>query len=148
MSIDHVPAVPDPSVSGPVVGPVPGAVAAGLETAGVDAMLAARNAGAAVRIAGLIDAAQLDTAGSPRKLPMDLFPGVDPEVVRMVWERALVVGVRAGQLMGAPRFYRDKLERLQGELAEAGFRAMGRSVGRARAAVPGHPADVEDGRGH
>lgn len=119
-----------------------------LETARVDAVLCGRNAAAAVRIAGLIAAGQLDTAGSPRKLPMDLFPGADPEVVQAVWERALVVGVRAGQLMGAPRFYRDKLDRLQGVLAEAGFRAMGRSVGRARAGVPSHPVDSEDGREH
>lgn len=119
-----------------------------VEVGYVDAMLADRNAGAAVRIAGLIAAAQLDTVGSPRKLPMDLFPGADPEVVRVVWERALVVGVRAGRLMGAPRFYRDKLLRLQGVLADAGFAAMGRSVGRARAAVVGHPVDSEDGLEH
>lgn len=117
------------------------------ETGWVDGVLAGRNAGAAVRIAGLIAAGQLDTAGSPRKLPMDLFPGADPEVVRAVWERALVVGVQAGRLMGAPRFYRDKLLRLQGVLADAGFAVMGRSVGRARAAV-GHPVDSEDGQEH
>lgn len=132
ISASHVSAVPN----------------AELETGWVDGVLAGRNAGAAVRIAGLIAAAQLDTAGSPRKLPMDLFPGADPEVVRVVWERALVVGVRAGRLMGAPRFYRDKLLRLQGVLADAGFVAMGRSVGRARAAAVGHPVDSEDGLEH
>jgi hypothetical protein len=117
-------------------------------TARTDAVLNGRNAAAAVRIAGLIAAGELDTVGTPRKLPMDEFPDDDPEVVRRVWERALVVGVRAGQLMAAPRFYRDKLDRLQGELAAAGFEAMGRAVGRAREAVPGHPADSEDGYGH
>lgn len=139
MSIDQV-STPDPAA----IAAVPGA---DLETARTDAVLNGRNVAAAVRIAGLIAAGQLDTAGSPRKLPMDLFPGADPDVVQAVWERALVVGVRAGQLMSAPRFYRDKLDRLQGVLAEAGFRAMGRSVGRARATV-GHPVDSEDGQEH
>lgn len=139
MSVEQVPAAS---------GTTAGGVAGRWETARTDAVLNARNAEAAVRIAGLIAAGQLDTAGSPRKLPMDLFPDDDPEVVRRVWERALVVGVRAGQLMNAPRFYRDKLERLQGELAAAGFEAMGRSVGRAREAAAGHPVDSEDVHGH
>lgn len=122
------------------------------ETARVDAVLDARNTAAAVRLAGIIADAQLDTAGSPRKLPMDLFPEFPPEMVQAVWERALVVGVRAGQLLGAPRFYRDKLHRLQGELADAAYASMARSsdaVLSGPAAFPElHAVDDEEARGH
>lgn len=118
----------------------------------VDAVLAARALADGEHVAGLIAAAELDTAGTPDRLPADLFPDVDPEVVARVWQRALVVGIRAGQLMSAPRFRRDQLARLQGELASAGDFVMAGLVGRSRRvadAAPGwHPADFEDGRGH
>jgi hypothetical protein len=118
----------------------------------VDFVLAGRAVSTGAHIAGLIAAAQLDTVGTPRKLPADLFPGVDPAVVQEIWDRALVVGVRAGQLMTAPRFNRDRLARLQGELAEAGHAAMGGMVGRSRVvaerAPEWHPADDEIGREH
>lgn len=131
--------------------PVPPAVPdAAPGPSAVDSVLAARAVSNGERIAGLILAAQLDTVGTPRKLPMDLFPHPDPEVqalVQAVWERALVVGVRAGQFMGVPRFYRDKLYRLQGELAAAGYAAMGRGVGGslpvALRAPEVHPVDGE-----
>ena len=117
-----------------------------------DAVLTGRAMSSAEFLAGLIAAAELDTVGSPRKLPVDLFPDVDPLVVQRVWERALVVGVRAGRLMGAPRFHRDQLARLQGELREAGHHAMGGLVGRSVSAVERapewHPVDGEDGREH
>jgi hypothetical protein len=132
--------------------PIPPAVPEAVPGPSVDAVLAARARSVGEHLAGLIVAAELDTVGSPRKLPMDLFPGDDPEVVARVWARALVVGVRAGQLIGAPRFYRDKLTRLQGQLAEAGYAAMGRTVdpaARLAARAPEwHPADGEDGREH
>lgn len=118
----------------------------------MDAVLAARIRSAAEELAGLIAAAELDTVGTPRLLPADLFPDDDPETVARVWQRALVVGVRAGQLMQAPRFYRDKLARLQGELAAAGYAAMGRSVRGPLSAAqryPGlHAIDDEEARGH
>jgi hypothetical protein len=118
----------------------------------VDFVLAGRAVSTGAHIAGLIAAAQLDTVGTPRKLPADLFPGVDPAVVQEIWDRALVVGVRAGQLMNAPRFNRDKLARLQGQLTEAGFLAMGGMAGQSRVAAERapewHPADGEDGREH
>lgn len=117
-----------------------------------DLVLAGRAVSTGEHIAGLIAAAQLDTVGTPRKLPMDLFPDDDPEVVARVWQRALVVGVRAGQLMGSPRFSRDKLARLQGELLEAGHAAMsgmvGRSLSAAERAPEWHPADGESEREH
>ncbi|MFF7527276.1 hypothetical protein [Streptomyces pseudovenezuelae] len=120
--------------------------------AGVDGVLAGRAGVAGEYVAGLIAAAELDTVGTPRKLPMDLWPDQDPALVQEIWNRALVVGVRAGQLMAAPRLYRDKLTRLQGELAEAGFAAMGRTVGPAVGAAwrapEWHPVDGEDGREH
>jgi len=83
------PTLPAASAPGDDAGP-------GAEVAHVDAVLDARNAAAAVRLAGIIAAAELDTAGSPRRLPMDLFPGYPAEMVQAVWDRALVVGVRAG----------------------------------------------------
>jgi hypothetical protein len=117
-----------------------------------DLTLAGRAVSTGQHVAGLIAAAQLDTAGTPRKLPRDLFPGVDPEVVQEIWDRALVVGVRAGQLMAAPRFNRDRLARLQGELTQAGFLAMGGMAGRSRQvaerAPAWHPVDGEVGRSH
>lgn len=121
------------------------------ESPAVDVALARRAVSDAEHIAGLIVAGQLDTAGTPDRLPMDLFPGVDPEVVARVWQRALVVGIRAGQMSQSPRFRRDQLARLQGELAEAGHFAMAGLVGRSRrvadAAPVWHPADSESARG-
>lgn len=122
------------------------------DPAAVDAVLAERARSDGEFIAGLILAAELDTVGSPRKLPMDLWPDADPAVVAEVWSRALAVGVRAGRFMSAPRFYRDKLASLQGQLAEAGFAAMGRGVGPAveeAYRAPGwHPMDGEVEREH
>lgn len=120
------------------------------EVPAVDAALARRAVSDGEHIAGLIVAGELDTAGTPDKLPADLFPDVDPEVVARVWQRALVVGIRAGQMSQSPRFRRDQLARLQGELAEAGHFAMAGLVGRSRrvadAAPVWHPADGETAR--
>ncbi|MFF1298105.1 MULTISPECIES: hypothetical protein [unclassified Streptomyces] len=117
-----------------------------------DAVLAARAAAAGEHLAGLIAAAQLDTVGTPRKLATDLFPDDDPETVARVWARALAVGVRAGQLMGTPRFYRDKLATLRGQLEDAGYAAMGRTMGpvlsAAERAPEWHLVDGEFGREH
>jgi hypothetical protein len=118
----------------------------------VDFVLAGRAVSAGAHIAGLIAAAQMDTAGTPRKLPADMWPDEDPVLVQAIWDRALVVGVRAGQLMGAPRFNRDKLARLQGQLMEAGHVAMGGMVARSLSTVEQvpepHPVDAETGREH
>lgn len=121
-------------------------------TARVDEVLDARNREAAEILAGLIADAQLDTAGSPSKLPQDEFPDDDPDTVRRVWARALVVGMRAAELKRSPFFYRDKLERLQRELDAAGFAAMGRSSARVLAGASTYPelhvVDDEKARGH
>lgn len=118
----------------------------------VDAVLAARNAATAAYLAGLIADAQLDTIGTPDKLPQDEFPDDDPETVLRVWQRAIVVGMRAERLKGSPFFYRDTLRRLQGELTAAGFAAMARDSARVLsgpAAYPElHAVDDEEARGH
>jgi hypothetical protein len=122
------------------------------EVARVDAVLVARIDSAAEYIAGLIADAMLDTAGSVSKLPQDEFPDYPPEMVAEVAQRFLVVGMRAERLRGSPHLNRDKLARLQRELDEAGFVAMG---GRSRAVLSGparypelHAIDDEEARGH
>jgi hypothetical protein len=120
--------------------------------AAVDAMLAARASEAGAYIAALIVAAELDTVGTPQKLPMDLFPDDAPDTVIRVWARALAVGYRAGQLSPSPRFYRDRLATLQALLDEAGYAVMGRTLGPvlavAQRAPEWHPVDGEFGREH
>lgn len=124
----------------------------GAEVARVDAVLDARIRATAEELAGLIAAAALDTAGSPRQLAMDEFPDYPPEMVMAVFKRGVVVGVRGGQFMQSPRFYRDKLHRLQAELTQAGYVAMGRSARKPLSAAeryPGlHAIDDEEARGH
>lgn len=118
-----------------------------------DRLLAERATGGGEFLAGLLAAAALDTVGRPDRLPADLFPGLPAEAVAVVWERALAVGFRAGRLAAAPRFHRDTLSRLRGELEAAGWVAMADVAGRAVAVVeasPAHPADGETavGREH
>jgi hypothetical protein len=101
---------------------------------------------------GLLVAALVDTAGSPRKLPADMWPDVDPVVVQEIWDRACVVAVRAAQFASSPWLHRDRLDRLQEKLAAAGFEAMAGSVRRSRALVApvseGLSADSEIAREH
>ncbi|MFF1574730.1 hypothetical protein ACFVWR_18475 [Leifsonia sp. NPDC058292] len=143
MSIDHSPATTETTDA-------TGADAAAFEQAQTDMVLGGRTTATAHHLTGLIAAAQLDTVGTPRKLARDLFPDVDPAVVQEIWDRSAAVHYRAGQMSGAPRFHRDKLARLQRQLAEAGFAAMAGQVQRAVAmAVREHPADdASDGREH
>lgn len=122
-------------------------------TVQADMVLAGRATMSAEYLRGLILAGQVASAGAPRKLPLDLFPGfpdADPVLIQEVWDRALVVGMRMERLAARPYYYRDQLERLRGELEAAGFAAMAGSVGQVLAtAVPEHPADGEsEGRGH
>jgi len=55
-------------------------------------------------------------------------------------------------LMQAPRFYRDKLHRLQAELTQAGYVAMGRAARKPLSAAARYPelhaVDDEEARGH
>jgi len=123
---------------------------AGFEVMRADAVFTGRAMSSAEFLTGLLVNAQLETVGRPDKLPADLFPDVDPVVVQRIWERALAVGLHAGRVSSAPRMYRDQLERIAGQFAEAGFHAMGGSVARSRRLVAPesvHPADGEVGGG-
>ena len=111
-----------------------------------DAMLCGRAASSGEFLAGLILTGQLETVGRPDRLPQDLFPHVDPDVVQAIWDRALAVGLHAGRVSAAPRLYRDQMLRVQGEFAEVGWHAMARMVGRSRRLVAPHPADGETAR--
>jgi hypothetical protein len=131
----------------PAPAPVPSAGEdAQFEVMRADAVFTGRAMSSGQFLAGLIANGQLETVGRPDKLPQDLFPGVDPVVVQAVWERALAVGFHAGRVSSAPRLFRDQLERIADQLAEAGFHAMGGSVARSRGLVAPesvHPADGE-----
>src|ERR1044072_3532105 len=124
---------------------------AAFEVMRVDAVLTGRAMSAAEFLTGVLLNAQLETVGRPDKLPADLFPDEDPVVVQRIWDRGLAVGFHAGQVSSDPRRYRDQMERVEGLLMEAAFRAMGGSVARSRRLVApevSHPADGEDPRGH
>jgi hypothetical protein len=103
----------------------------------VDTVLGERARSSGEFLAGLIAAGELATVGSPRLLPQDLFPDGDPELVRVVWDRALAVGLYAGRVSVMPRFRRDELARIQEQLCAAGFRVMGGMVGGSRGLVEG-----------
>jgi hypothetical protein len=120
------------------------------ETMRTDAVLTGRAMSSGEFLAGLLAAAQLDIAGTPRKLPADLWPGVDAVVVQEIWDRACAVAWRAAQFAGSPRLFGPRLHVLQEQLTEAGFHAMGGSVARSRRLVApeSHPADGEVTRGH
>ncbi|MFE1949956.1 hypothetical protein ACFW9D_05740 [Streptomyces sp. NPDC059524] len=121
---------------------------AAYETSRTDLVLGGRAILSGEYVAGLILAAQLDTAGTPRKLPTDLFPDADPVLVQEVWDRAMAVGVRCGRMLSTPRLSRDVLARLRDDLARAGHAAMAGMVARAAAtAALTHPADGESARG-
>lgn len=123
--------------------------AAGCEVTTVDAVLAGRARSAGEFLAGVLAAAELDTAGTARKLPADTWPSVDPEVVQEIWNRACVVTWRAAQFAGSGWLYRDRLEAVQAQLEEAAYVVMGSLVGRSRRLVAPeltHPADGEQGR--
>lgn len=114
-----------------------------VDVAHADGVLAARAMSSAVFLAGLLANGQLATVGRPDKLPADLFPHVDPDVVQAIWDRALAVGLHAGRVSASPRLHRDQMARVQAEFEAIGFHAMGRSVARSRALVAPHPADGE-----
>jgi hypothetical protein len=117
------------------------------ETAYADGVLSGRVMSSAVFLAGLLANSELETVGRPDRLPQDLFPHVDPDVVEAIWQRALAVGLHAGRVSASPRLYRDQFARVQGLFEAAGFHAMGRAVSRSRRLVAPHPADGEGARG-
>lgn len=126
------------------ISPSPAADDSANETVMVDLVLAGRNVGAAPFVAGLLSAAQLATAGSPRKLARDVWPGVDPAVVQEIYERGLEVGVYAARMYDRPRFHRDELERIRSQFEEASHVAMGGLAGRSLRLIDA-PAPEGDG---
>lgn len=142
----NTPPAPTPGDDHPA--PAPSAPGPDTDHAAVDAdrVLAERCADNGQWLAGIIAAAQLDTLARPAKLPADLYPNLPADDVQAIWARALAVGYRAGHLAAAPRYNRDLIDRLQAELAVAGYTAMARHVQHTTtltAHAPAHPADDE-----
>lgn len=120
--------------------PVPNNVVA------ADSELAERCEDAGQYLAGILAAGMLDTVGRPTRLPEQMWPHVDPAVVRTIWEAGLAVGFRAGGLAGRPRWAPEDLDRVQTALDAAGYRGMARLASRSASLhPPRHPADT-DGR--
>ncbi|MFJ1900435.1 hypothetical protein [Streptomyces sp. NPDC088115] len=115
-------------------------------TAVVDQVLADRCQTSGDYLAGLLAASTLEAAGTPRKLPEVLFPDYEPDTVRAVWDAALAVGYRAGQLSVRPSWTPDALIRHRAALADAGYMAMAAKAARSARLHPPrspHPADHE-----
>ncbi|MEU6016938.1 hypothetical protein ABZ826_23675 [Streptomyces sp. NPDC047515] len=120
------------------------AVATAEPSAPADQILAERCQSSGEYLAGLLAAAMLDTAGTPKKLPELLFPDVDPWVVRQIWDAALPVGFRAGKLAAQPSWTPEALDRLRAQLQDAGYEAMAGKAARSRSIhPPRHPADAD-----
>lgn len=127
--------------------PVPASADATPAESGVadtDHALAERCTSAGEYLAGLLAAAELDTVGRPAQLPEDLFPYLAPWDVRMVWDRALAVGYRAGQMSANPQWTPAALDRLRDALAKAGYGQMAAQTARSHHTTTPtrpHPAD-------
>lgn len=120
-----------------------------LPASAADFVLGGRNVSAGQHIAGLLSAGLLETAGTPRELPRDLFPDADPDLVQQIWDRAAAMGFYAGQVYADPGRRRKELMRLQERYRQAAFEAMGAMVGRSLSLVTAaHPADDGGPRGH
>lgn len=116
---------------------------------GADTALVRRARTSAEYLAGLIAEAMVDVVGRPDRLPELLFPDLDPAAVRRVWDAALAVGYRAGQIAHRPAWNTVSLDRLRTQLYDAGYRGMGRIVEAAAYAAPSRPepGPVEAGEG-
>lgn len=118
----------------------------------VDEVLAGRHVSAGAYLAGLMAAAQLETVGRVDRLPRDLFPDADPDLVQAVWERACAVVWRAAERYFAARQDPVVLRELQAGLEAAAHHAMAGLVGEAarvaRRAGAVHPADGRLEREH
>lgn len=109
---------------------------------GVDEQLAGRCEDHGQYLAGLIADSMLEHVGTPDKLPELLFPDIDPDVVRRIWQTALPVGVNLGHYLSRPRGTREGLDRLRAALNESSHQAMARLANRsANTLAPAHPAD-------
>lgn len=124
----------------------------GVDVGQADLVLAGRHVSTAQYLAGLMAGAELDTAGRADRLPRDLFPEGEPELVQEVWERACAVTWRAAGLYFAARTDPAVLAKLRDEFEEAGFHAMAGTTGRTlrivERAASVHPADGRPEREH
>lgn len=120
------------------------------ETSRVDQVHGGRATMTADYLRSLIVAGTLAAVGTPRKLPMDLWPDDDPAVVQPAYERGVAVGFHMARFAKNPYLYRDELARMQAECSEAAYAAMAGMLGPVLAtAVPEHPADGgSEGREH
>lgn len=100
-------------------------------------------------LAGLIADGILDTVGRPAKLPELMWPHVDPELVRLIWEAGVAAGFAAGRTAGRPQWTRERLDRARTALQEAGYEGMAHIVARTNTLHPQpHPADHTTPRSH
>ena len=120
-------------------------------TAAADEWLTDRARTTADVIAGLIVSGMLHHVGRPQRLPELMFPHLDPQHVRQVWDAAAVVGYLAGRQQSRSRWETTGLDDAATLLHAAGFEAMGRCVRATAHAAPSRPieptAAVGDGDG-
>lgn len=125
---------------------------AAFERMRADSVIASRSMSAGQFIAGLLAAAELESAGTPEKLPAETWPDVDPVAAQEIWNQACLVAWRAARYAGSSRLSAERLQALQDQLAEAGFHAMAQTVGRSRQLVARaasvHPGDGQIARDH
>lgn len=110
------------------------------DTTVVDQALAERCEDSGQYLAGLIAHGMLDHVGRPTRLPEVMFPDVDPDAVRRIWDTALAVGYRAGKMASNPQWTAAGLRRLRTELQAVGYEGMSRLATRSASV---HPADAE-----
>ncbi|NUP45424.1 MAG: hypothetical protein HOY76_52460 [Streptomyces sp.] len=128
----------------------PAAGPAGADPARVGRALDERIVRSAEVLAAHLTAATLDTVGRPSRLPAALFPDVEEEVVREIWDLALAVGYLGGKrAVEGSRWEHERLAAARDQLADAGYAAMAERIARilpppARQ-VEAHPADTEGG---
>lgn len=98
-------------------------------------------------LAAHITAATLDTVGRPTRLPAALFPSVEEEVLREIWDLALAVGFLGGKrAVEGARWEHERLAAARDQLANAGYAAMAERIARVLPpprVVEEHPADAE-----
>lgn len=103
-------------------------------------------------LAGLIASGMLETVGRPDKLPELMWPHVDPELVRTIWEAGVAAGFTAGQTSGRPQWASERLNRARTALQEAGYQGMARTITRTVNLHPPaparHPVEHDTPRSH
>ncbi|MFE9812373.1 hypothetical protein [Streptomyces sp. NPDC005548] len=120
--------------------------------ASADFVLTGRAMSAGVYLAGLVTEGLMADVGTPRDLPTDLWPDVDPVVVQAIFNRGAATGFHAAQVVANPERRREERAQLHDRFRRAGFEAMGAMGSRSLRLVSPepvqHPADGESARGH